>query len=105
MMAATPQTIGGRVEMARVDAGLSQRELAERANVSERTIRYLEAGKAAQIGLTSLGRVLAVLGYRLTYEKVLCPADGQETPPPEAPTDEVEEERRRELEAIRHADR
>lgn len=58
-----PEVLGLEIRQARKALRWTQAELAERAQVSERTIRNLEAGKgAAQPG--TLGLVLDALGHQ-----------------------------------------
>jgi DNA-binding XRE family transcriptional regulator len=53
------ETIGSRAERQRIDAGLTQAELAHEAGVSKRTVERIEAGKGSE--LVMLIRVLRVL--------------------------------------------
>lgn len=57
--AAILRTLGERVERHRVDAGLTQAELAERAGIGKRTLERIEAGQGAE--LVTLIRVLRAL--------------------------------------------
>ena len=52
--------IGRRLVQYRIDAGLTQRELAEKAGVSNTTIERIEAGKISQ--MVSYIRILKILG-------------------------------------------
>lgn len=52
--------LGGRLGRARLDANLTQAELAREAGISKRTLERLEAGHSTQ--LTNLLRVLRALG-------------------------------------------
>ena len=54
--------IGG----ARKEQGLSQIDLATRAGLSRATIDALENGRAADIGVSGLSRILGVLGLELS---------------------------------------
>jgi transcriptional regulator with XRE-family HTH domain len=51
--------IGGRLERRRIDAGLTQAELAEEAGISKRTVERIEAGYSTDFVM--LLRVLRVL--------------------------------------------
>jgi transcriptional regulator with XRE-family HTH domain len=42
------QELGNRLERRRIDAGLTQAELAERAGVSKRTVERIEAGHSTE---------------------------------------------------------
>jgi transcriptional regulator with XRE-family HTH domain len=53
------QELGGRLEHRRIDAGLTQNQLAEEAGVSKRTVERIEAGASTDFGL--LVRVLRAL--------------------------------------------
>jgi transcriptional regulator with XRE-family HTH domain len=66
--------LGSRLERRRIDAGLTQAELAERAGVSKRTVERIEAGISTDF--TMLIRALRVL-------KLI---DGLETLVPDLPT-------------------
>lgn len=52
--------IGDRIARSRIDAQLTQAELAEQAGVSKRTVERIEAGGSAQ--LSNIIRILRVLG-------------------------------------------
>ena len=54
----TPRQLGAAIRQARLDAGLTQQELAERARVSRRWLGVMESGKAPR---AELGHILAVL--------------------------------------------
>lgn len=57
--AAIAQILGERVERYRIEAGLTQAELAERAGIGKRTLERIEAGRGAE--LATLIRVLRAL--------------------------------------------
>jgi transcriptional regulator with XRE-family HTH domain len=57
--AALQQELGSRVERLRIEAGLTQAELAREAGVSKRTVERMEAGESYELGM--LIRVLRVL--------------------------------------------
>jgi transcriptional regulator with XRE-family HTH domain len=57
--------IGEMVAVARGEAGLRQTDLAAKAGLSRATIDALENGRAGDIGVSKLSRVLAVLGLEL----------------------------------------
>jgi y4mF family transcriptional regulator len=58
-------TIGTAIRRARKDAGLTQQQLAELAELSDRTVREIELGSGTP-GLGSVIVVLTVLGLDLT---------------------------------------
>ncbi|HEV2441257.1 MAG TPA: helix-turn-helix domain-containing protein [Steroidobacteraceae bacterium] len=58
--AAVLQALGERIARHRIQAGLTQTELAERAGIGKRTVERVEAGHGAE--LVTLLRVLRVLG-------------------------------------------
>lgn len=57
--------IGQSVQARRASLGLTQKQLASIAGVSERLVRSIEAGDAQGVGLTKLEVVLAPLGLEL----------------------------------------
>jgi transcriptional regulator with XRE-family HTH domain len=57
--------IGQTVAAARSSAGLRQTDLAAKAGLSRATIDALENGRASDIGVSKLSRVLATLGLEL----------------------------------------
>lgn len=59
--------IGDSVQARRREIGLTQKQLASMANVSDRSVRSLEAGKARGIGLENLIAILAPLGMSLSF--------------------------------------
>jgi transcriptional regulator with XRE-family HTH domain len=61
----TRSQIGEMVAVARGEAGLRQTDLAAKAGLSRATIDALENGRAGDIGVSKLSRVLAVLGLEL----------------------------------------
>lgn len=67
------EELGRRLERARIDAALTQADLAREAGVSKRTVERIEAGHAYQ--LPSLLRVLRVLRL-LDGLEVLVPGAG-----------------------------
>ena len=70
------RSIGIRVRSCRLVRGLTQRQLAELAGVSERLIRLLEAGEAPGIGLEKLALILTPLSLDLRLVDLEC--DGGE---------------------------
>lgn len=66
--------LGDRLERCRIDAGLTQAQLAEEAGISKRTVERIEAGHS--IDLVMLLRVLRVL-KRLEVLDQLVPASPQ----------------------------
>ncbi len=67
--AAILQALGERIERHRIEAGLTQNELAERAAISKRTLERVEAGRGAE--LVTLLRVLRVLGLLEGFEQLI----------------------------------
>jgi len=65
--------LGQRLAQRRIDARLTQAELAERAGVSKRTVERVEAGESAQ--MTSLVRILRELELLSVLDELL-PAVG-----------------------------
>lgn len=61
--------IGKRVAVVRERAGVSQAELARRADVSRATIHGLEHGRLKELGYTRLARILFQLGIRFTLDE------------------------------------
>jgi transcriptional regulator with XRE-family HTH domain len=58
--------IGRVVTSARSTQGLRQSDLAEKAGLSRATIDALENGRASDIGVAKLSRILAALGLELS---------------------------------------
>lgn len=58
--------IGRTVAAARSSAGLRQIDLATRAGLSRATVDALENGRASDIGVSKLSRVLAAVGLELS---------------------------------------
>ncbi len=58
--------IGQTVAAARSSAGLRQADLATKAGLSRATIDALENGRASDIGVSKLSRILAALGLELS---------------------------------------
>ncbi len=58
--------IGQVVASTRTDRGLRQVDLAEQAGLSRATIDALENGRASDIGVSRLTRILSVLGLELS---------------------------------------
>lgn len=67
------EALGRRLARCRIDARLTQAELAERAGVGKRTLERIEAGESAQ--MTSLVRILRVLDLLDVLDELL-PAAG-----------------------------
>jgi len=67
--AAIAQTLGERVTRYRIEAGLTQAELAERAGIGKRTLERVEAGRGAE--LVTLIRVLRSLNAIEGFERLL----------------------------------
>ncbi len=58
--------VGQAVASARVAQGLRQTDLVEKAGASRATIDALENGRASDIGVSKLSRILAALGLELS---------------------------------------
>lgn len=63
------QILGERIERYRIEAGLTQAELAERAGIGKRTLERIEAGRGAE--LVTLIRVLRTLNLLEGLERLL----------------------------------
>ena len=57
--------IGQEVRTARKSAGITQRQLAALANVSERLVRSVENGEAQNVSISKLASILEQLGLGL----------------------------------------
>jgi DNA-binding XRE family transcriptional regulator len=57
-----PATFGGRLHMARWQAGLEQRQLGSRVGLTGHTIGRLERGQTTQISIDALRRIARELG-------------------------------------------
>lgn len=75
---AIPRQAGMYVRDARTRQGLSQRELARRAGVSERLVLALELGDAPGIQLNKLMAITRALGIRLFAELPDSPAAAED---------------------------
>jgi transcriptional regulator with XRE-family HTH domain len=62
----TIHQIGRLVATARTSQGHRQTDLANRASLSRATIDALENGRASDIGVSKLSRILAALGLELS---------------------------------------
>ena len=62
----TIDEIGELVATARISQGHRQIDLANRASLSRATIDALENGRASDIGVSKLSRILAALGLELS---------------------------------------
>lgn len=67
--AAIAQILGQRIERYRIEAGLTQAELAEQAGIGKRTLERIEAGRGAE--LVTLIRVLRSLNAIEGFERLL----------------------------------
>src|SRR5215469_6619872 len=67
--AAIAEILGERIERYRIEAGLTQAELAEQAGIGKRTLERIEAGRGAE--LVSLIRVLRALNALEGFERLL----------------------------------
>lgn len=72
MDAPSPSTAGNLLLLARQQAGLSQRELAERAGVTQSEIARIESGKR-EPSIPTIQRILAGAGLELRFR--LMPRD------------------------------
>lgn len=79
--AAIAQILGERIERYRIEAGLTQAELAERAGIGKRTLERVEAGRGTE--LITVIRVLRTLNALEGFERLL-----PELPP--SPIDQLE---------------
>jgi transcriptional regulator with XRE-family HTH domain len=66
---AIAQILGERIERYRIEAGLTQAELAERAGIGKRTVERIEAGRGAE--LITLIRVLRTLNALAGFDRLL----------------------------------
>ena len=67
--AAIAQVLGERIARHRIEAGLTQAELAERAGIGKRTLERVEAGRGAE--LVTLIRILRSLHAMESFERLL----------------------------------
>jgi transcriptional regulator with XRE-family HTH domain len=72
MVKAPPTTASAFLQTARLEAGLSQRELAERAGVAQSEIARIESGNR-EPSIPTLQRILAGAGLELRFR--LAPRD------------------------------
>lgn len=70
--------LGTSVREHRLALGMTQRELAARAHVSERLVRDLEAGMARGIGFEKLVAILNALDIRLVVDGELAAQDSDD---------------------------
>ena len=63
------QVLGERIARHRIEAGLTQAELAERAGIGKRTLERVEAGRGAE--LVTLIRILRSLHAMESFERLL----------------------------------
>jgi transcriptional regulator with XRE-family HTH domain len=66
---AIAQILGERIERHRIEAGLTQAELAERAGIGKRTLERIEAGRGAE--LVTLIRILRSLNALEGFDRLL----------------------------------
>ena len=67
--AAIAQILGERIERYRIEAGLTQAELAEQAGIGKRTLERVEAGNGAE--LVTLIRILRTLKALEGFDRLL----------------------------------
>lgn len=67
--AAIAHVLGERIERYRIEAGLTQAELADRAGLGKRTLERIEAGRGAE--LVTLIRVLRALDALEGFDRIL----------------------------------
>lgn len=86
-------TVGERIERRRIEAGLTQAELAEQAGIGKRTLERIEAGRGGE--LVTLIRVLRSLDALEGFESLV----------PELPPSPIEQLklRRKERKRVAHA--
>jgi len=60
--------IGREIASERKKLGLSQKELAHRANISRSTLEALENGRTGELGFSKITRILAILGLELKLQ-------------------------------------
>ncbi len=77
--AAVAQILGNRIERYRIEAGLTQAELAEQAGIGKRTLERVEAGRGGE--LATIIRVLRTLNAIEGFERLL----------PELPSSPIEQ--------------
>jgi transcriptional regulator with XRE-family HTH domain len=98
-----PSTAAALLQLARLKAGLSQRELAERAGVPPTMISAYERGKR-QPTLETLMRLLKAAGFELRMRLEPCDSQDDVLADLEARRSKRERARRdRQIEAWRHA--
>ncbi|WP_345153658.1 helix-turn-helix transcriptional regulator [Arthrobacter ginkgonis] len=61
------EELGGRIRAARKEAGLTQKDLADLAGISERTVRAIETG-TGNPALAAVAAAANVLGLRLVAQ-------------------------------------
>lgn len=61
------EEVGGRIRATRKEAGLTQKDLADLAGISERTVRAIETG-TGNPALAAVSAAANVLGLRLAAE-------------------------------------
>jgi transcriptional regulator with XRE-family HTH domain len=71
-----PSTLGERILLARVRAGLQQKEVADMADIAPNTLSQLEHGRQRQLSSSAVRRLARALGVSADY---LLGLDLQET--------------------------
>lgn len=82
-MSSLQETVGGNIRQRRLELGLSQQALAERADLSRRMITLIETGDG-NASLATLGRLAEAL--QLTFAALIAQTPGQA----EAPSSQVD---------------
>lgn len=75
------ERFGDRLQRFRENKGWTQRELAQKAGVSQPTIAYLESGRRSSVSLESARRIADALGIsidRLVGDSVIGDTDPEE---------------------------
>lgn len=63
------QDLGGQIRALRSERGFSQQQLAEHLHISRVTLNSLETGRAGDVGVRKVMKVLDYLGYELAIRE------------------------------------